>query len=113
MIRLAEIILIRAESNFMILQAGGQIAGTNSPTIDINLLRYRAGASLYEEPVTLDQIRNERYLELCWEGFRLHDLKRWQMNIGDLSYDAGNLILPIPQQEMEINSLLVQNPFYQ
>jgi starch-binding outer membrane protein, SusD/RagB family len=113
MIRLAEIILIRAESNFMILQAGGQIAGTNSPIMDINLIRYRAQASQYTLPVTLDQIMTERYRELCWEGFRLHDLKRWQMNIGDLPYDAGNLILPIPQQEMEINNLLVQNPFYQ
>lgn len=112
-IRLAELYLIRAESNFNLQQNGGQTEGPNSPKEDLNLIRSRAQAPLFEGLVTLEQIKSERYRELCWEGFRLHDLKRWQMNIGELPFDAGNLILPIPQQEMEINSLLIQNPFYQ
>jgi hypothetical protein len=112
-IRLAEMYLIRAESNFMLTQNGGQIVGPNTPMQDINLIRERAMAQPFAEEVTLDQIKDERYRELCWEGQRLHDLKRWQMNIGNLPFNAGNLILPVPRQEMEINPLLEQNPFYQ
>ena len=83
-----------------------------SPADDINLIRLRAGIN----PVgVVDQnlIRDERYRELCWEGFRLHDLKRWGDNIGALPYDAGNLILPIPEREMEANPLnMLQNTYY-
>jgi starch-binding outer membrane protein, SusD/RagB family len=109
LIRLAEMYLIRAEANF---EKGGAPFGPNTPTQDINLIRARSLAPVYTEAVTREQIRNERYFELCWEGHRLHDLKRWNSNIGSLPYDAGNLILPIPFREMEVNSLLVQNPWY-
>lgn len=109
MIRLAEMYLVRAEANF---EDAGTDIGPNTPTQDINAVRERAQAPLYLTDVTQDQIREERYLELCWEGHRLHDLKRWKMNIGDYTYDAGNLILPIPYREMEVNDMLVQNSWY-
>ena len=109
LIRLAEMYLIRAEANF---EDPGADIGPNSPTEDINVIRGRANAPLRAVPVTRDQIREERYLELCWEGHRLHDLKRWKMNIGSYAYDAGNLILPIPFREMEVNDLLEQNSWY-
>ncbi|MBP1665421.1 MAG: SusD family protein [Bacteroidetes bacterium] len=109
LLRLAEMYLIRAEANF---EKGGSPIGPNTPTQDINLIRARSLAPTYTGPVTQAQIRNERYFELCWEGHRLHDLKRWNSNIGSLPSDAGNLILPIPFREMEVNSLLVQNPWY-
>lgn len=109
LIRLAEMYLVRAEANF---EDPGTDVGPNTPTQDINIIRARANAPLYASAVTRDQIREERYLELCWEGFRLHDLKRWKMNIGTLPYNAGNLILPIPFREMQVNDLLVQNGWY-
>jgi len=109
LIRLAEMYLTRAEANF---EKGGSPIGPNTPTQDINIVRERSDASEYTGPVTQEQIRNERYLELCWEGHRLHDLKRWNSDIGSLPYDAGNLILPIPFREIEVNDLLVQNPWY-
>lgn len=34
------------------------------------------------------------------------------MNIGSYAYDAGNLILPIPFRELQVNDLLVQNDWY-
>ncbi len=108
LIRLAEMYLIRAEANF----EGTAQTGPNTPTDDINLIRMRSLAPVYTEPVTRDQIRNERYLELCWEGHRLHDLKRWHLDIGSDPYNAGNFILPVPFREMEVNSLLEQNPWY-
>lgn len=109
LIRLAEMYLVRAEANF---EDPGADVGPNTPTQDINVIRARSNAPLYTGPVTREQIREERYLELCWEGFRLHDLKRWKMNIGSYAYDAGNLILPIPFRELQVNDLLVQNDWY-
>lgn len=109
LIRLAELYLIRAEANF---EKGGTLTGPNTPTQDVNTVRARSLAPLYTSDVTREQIRNERYLELCWEGHRLHDLKRWKMSIGGDPYNAGNLILPIPFREMEVNELLEQNPWY-
>jgi hypothetical protein len=96
----------RAEGNF---EAGTTFG--SAPLDDINMLRARAGAP---ELATIDRdaIRKERYLELCWEGFRLHDLKRWEMDIGSDPYNAGNLIFPIPEREMEANDQLVQNDYY-
>jgi hypothetical protein len=109
MIRLAEMYLIRAEANF---EDPGADVGPNTPAQDINVVRDRSNAPLYVGSVTRQQIRDERYFELCWEGFRLHDLKRWKQNIGSYAYDAGNLILPIPFREMEVNDLLIQNSWY-
>jgi len=56
----------------------------------IQALRKRAGISqpdLYLETIKSDQsamrnlIRNERRLELCFEGFRFWDLRRWNLNL--------------------------------
>jgi len=109
LLRLAEMYLIRAEANF---EDPGADIGPNSPREDINVIRSRANAPLYSINITREQIREERYLELCWEGHRLHDLKRWKQTIGGYAYDAGNLILPIPFREMEVNDLLEQNSWY-
>ena len=109
MIRLAEMYLIRAEANF---EDPGADIGPNTPTQDINVVRARSNAPQHGSAVTREQIREERYLELCWEGFRLHDLKRWKEDIDGYAYDAGNLILPVPFREMEVNELLVQNDWY-
>ncbi len=111
LVRMAEMYLIRAEANAMLETTGGQMVGDALPLEDINLIRERADAPLLSE-ASLEDIRMERYLELCWEGHRLHDLKRWQENIAGHPFDAGNLILPIPLSELETNPLLEQNPFY-
>ena len=109
LVRLAEMYLIRAEANF---EDHGADVGPNTPTQDINVIRARANAPIYTSPVTRQQIREERYLELCWEGFRLHDLKRWKQPIGGYAWNAGNLILPIPFRELQVNDLLEQNTWY-
>ncbi|MFC2113502.1 RagB/SusD family nutrient uptake outer membrane protein, partial [Bacteroidota bacterium] len=105
-IRLAEMYLTRAEGNF---EAGTSVGDT--PLNDINFIRARANAPALP---SVDQaaIRAERYFELCWEGHRLHDLKRWKQNVGTDPYNAGNLIFPIPEREMEANPNLVQNSYY-
>ncbi len=112
LIRLAEMYLTRAEANYELMETGMEQVGPAAPKDDINRVRSRASAPLFDAAPDREDIRLERYMELCWEGHRLHDLKRWQQDIGPFPYDAGNLILPIPVREIETNPLLEQNPYY-
>lgn len=99
--------LIRAEANFRL---GTEVGST--PLQDINKIRARANANLYSAPLTLNQILLERELELAFEGFLIHDLKRTKRSVGSLAYDDNALVFPIPQREIDVNDLLVQNPGY-
>ncbi len=80
-------------------------------------------------------VRDERARELAFEGLRLYDINRWQ--IGDVKAgpvkgmyyidDSGQWTLidkgrvanenrdycwPVPQEEMDINDIITQNPGY-
>ncbi len=105
-IRLAEMYLIRAEANFRL---GTEVG--NSPADDVNMVRNRANASSLSS-VDLEDILLERELELAFEGFLIHDLKRTKRSVGELSYDDQALVFPIPQREIDVNTLLDQNPGY-
>lgn len=93
--RCSPALLTRAEGNF---EAGTGIGA--APADDINVVRQRAGLDPLNS-VTREDIRLERQRELAFEGFRLHDFKRWQQTIDGLPWDAPNLILPIPERELE------------
>jgi hypothetical protein len=105
-LRLAEMHLIRAESNFILESSLGDF-----PVNDINTLRERAGAPTLSS-VTLIKILEERKRELAFEGFALHDVKRLKQSINGLAFNANSLVLPIPQREVDANTNLVQNPGY-
>jgi len=105
-IRLAEMYLIRAESNFRLNTEIGA-----SPTDDINVLRKRANASEFDA-VDLDTILLERQRELSFEGFALFDAKRLKRSVGEIPYNSNRLVLPIPLREMDANPNLEQNPGY-
>jgi len=107
-IRLAEMYLIRAESNVRLVPAA-PIGGV-TPLQDLATVRSRAG--LTTTSATLTDILNERKLEFAFEGFSLHDAKRTQTNIGSLPWNSTKLIFPIPQREIDANKNLVQNPDY-
>jgi hypothetical protein len=120
-LRFADILLLDAEA----LNATGQTA-LAYPLVD--RVRQRAGlASLssakpgLNQQQFLEQLKHERITELSGEGHRWEDLERW----GDLSpqlasRDAGfanfvvgkHELLPIPQQDLDINPNLRQNPNY-
>ncbi|MRX68666.1 SusD family protein [Flavobacterium resistens] len=115
LIRLAEMYLIRAESN---LRAGTAVG--NTPLDDINIIRSRANADELAS-VTVDDILLERQLELGMEGFLIHDIRRTKQSIdissdGDgsdlIPYDANRLVFPIPLKEMDANKKITQNPGY-
>ncbi len=96
-VRLAEMYLTRAEANF----ENGTTVGA-APVEDINRIRQRAGLPDLAGALTQQEIRLERRRELAFEGFRLHDFKRWQLDIDGLPFTDPALVLPIPESELEI-----------
>lgn len=105
-VRLAEMHLTRAECN--------QRLNTNigaSPLADYNLIHTRAGLTS-RETVTLADILLERRLELAHEGQKIHEIKRLQLQLGDRPYTDLNLVFPIPEREINVNPLLIQNQGY-
>jgi len=107
-IRLAEMYLIRAESNFRSGTSIGDVAVN-----DLNKIRARAKlAPLAAADLTLDNIIKDRKLELAFEGFTLHDIKRLQLPVGTLAWNAPSLVFPIPKRELVVNANLVQNDGY-
>ncbi|MCR8556277.1 RagB/SusD family nutrient uptake outer membrane protein [Mucilaginibacter sp. BJC16-A38] len=116
-IRLAELYLIRAESNF---RNGSSIGAT--PLADVNTIRARAKATPLtavnvDAPTQLadsKSILDERIRELAFEGgFFLHDGKRIQQSpIGAVPYNSNKLVFPIPKQDINANPKLKQNPGY-
>ena len=105
-IRLAEMYLIRAETNERLNEEVGA-----TPLDDINTLRDRANATLLDS-VDLQDILMERRIELAFEGFALFDAKRLGNDVGEIPYDANRLVLPIPLREIDTNPELEQNPDY-
>jgi hypothetical protein len=103
--RLAEMYLIRAEASVR--------AGNNASALaDVNAVRRRSGATPLTS-VVLNDVLLERQLELAFEGFRIHDLKRTGRPVGTIASNSPTLVLPIPQREINNNSLLTQNAGYQ
>ena len=69
----------------------------------------------------INAVTEERYKELCFEGFRFYDLKRNNLPVNRASTDAapewqtlpaGNyrFVFPIPASEMLVNPNMIQNP---
>jgi tetratricopeptide (TPR) repeat protein len=104
--RLTEMYLIRAECNFRL----GTTTGA-TPLEDINLIRTRAKATPLPT-FSLAAILQERRLELAFEGFGIHDVRRTQGTIGGLAWNSPKLVLPIPLRELNVNTALEQNTGY-
>lgn len=105
-LRIGEMHLIRAESNFR----EGTTVGL-APLVEINALRGRSGAAALGA-VTLDIFFNERILELAFEGHLIHDYKRTGRAVGAIPAADNSLVFPIPQAEMDTNALMTQNAGY-
>ena len=125
-LRIAEMYLIRAEARMR--------AGTGNPEADIEALRAARGYSAAVDLTNLPtEILNERVRELIGEGFRMQDLRRFQVDLQRkaaqnsasiylpgtnedfyVSYQDGRMIFPIPQSELDANPQMAgqQNPGY-
>ena len=117
-IRYAEIIMSRAE-------ALNELNGPNQESIDLlNRLRDRAGAPQYTlgEFATKEALRDQILMERAWEffteGLRRQDLIRHGKFIssaqerGKMLAQPHHVLFPIPQQEIDANPALTQNPGY-
>lgn len=120
-IRYADVLLMYAECL-------NETSNTAQAYQYVDLVRTRAGLPTLSSTLPgmshdqfLAQLKHERITELTGEGHRWDDLARW----GDLSpalavRDAGfknfvvgkNELLPVPQQDLDINPNLRQNPKY-
>ncbi|MGH7652058.1 MAG: RagB/SusD family nutrient uptake outer membrane protein [Gemmatimonadaceae bacterium] len=109
-IRLGEVILIRAE-------ALAELNRLPEAVDEYNRLRVRAGVA--PDPVVgltqagvLAAIARERRLELAFEGDRWPDLVRTGGVISVMGLTAQQSLLPIPQPEIDVATGLTQNPGY-
>jgi tetratricopeptide (TPR) repeat protein len=116
-IRSAELLLDRAE--IFALQGN-----TADATKDINLIRDRAIPGYNINTVIapdkiVEEVRRERIRELAFEGDRLHNLRRMQVNIGGgdrgsgatVAWNSNSLLFRFPQEEIRAsNGGVVQNP---
>lgn len=83
--RYAEVLLMAAEAHFQ--------AGNSSKALEyVNDIRERAQAPTLTS-ITMDDIKTEKRLELCYEGCRYEDLIRW----GDAEEYLGEQGAEIPQ----------------
>lgn len=121
--RLADILLLKAEA----LASTGDVSGA---MVLVNKVRTRAGIatiSASSQSDAIDKILEERLMELAFEGDRWFDLKRMGKAIEVLSkqkdgngnvlpfasnINQNRLIWPIPQDKLDANALLTQNPGY-
>ena len=109
--RYADVLLMRAEAKLR-LGLDGQD--------DFNAVRRRVGMPL--RPLTLDNLLDERLMELCWEGWRRQDLIRFgkykTLYTGETDEpiidesDGHTTLFPIPADVMTQIPGLEQNPGY-
>lgn len=114
-LRFSDVLLMRAE-------AYAESGQTSLAQADLNALRAKRNAA----PITasgdalLEAIQDERRRELAFEGHRWFDLKRRGMDITKPAF-GGNPTLPytdfrilasLPNNQVQNNPMLVQNPGY-
>jgi starch-binding outer membrane protein, SusD/RagB family len=108
-IRLAEMYLTRAECNLRLASAVGDTPGNDLAQIKNSI---RTNSTAPAVPL-LNDVLNERFIELAFEGQRIHDLRRLRLNTGSFAWNADKLVFPIPQREVDATSgVLIQNPGY-
>ncbi len=117
-LRYADVLLMHVEAIM------GSSAGTTSSAAQgsFNAVRARAGMAEVSGEITKQMLMDERRVELAFENQRFFDLKRFGVAQAVLSeystnngysFNASDLILPIPQREINLsNGVLTQNPGY-
>nr|WP_320059199.1 RagB/SusD family nutrient uptake outer membrane protein [uncultured Bacteroides sp.] len=130
-IRYAEVLLNYAEA---CLGLGDEPSARSA----MNKIRERAGMPDVSDSETgtalLARYRNERRVELAWEGHRFFDVRRWmiasqayvvargvkvdggsykEFDFENRAWNNSHYLIPISRSEMQKNTALIQNPIYQ
>lgn len=107
----SDVYLMRGEAKFRKGDVQGALA-------DINVVRKARGVKEYTaSELTLEKFYNERGYEFYWDGMsRRDDMVRFNKYIGARynveACSADKILFPIPQNAMEANDELEQNPGY-
>ena len=112
-----DIVLYRY-ADVMLMKAEAKVRNGESGYEELNAVRNRVG--MPSLPATLDNILNERLLELVWEGWRRQDMirfgtynKQYDIHIPSEADKKGyTTVFPIPGKARELNPNLEQNPGY-
>jgi hypothetical protein len=117
-IRYADVLLLYAE-------ALNQNNKTGEAYTYVNMVRDRSNMNPLTPGLSMtdfhNQLKHERLVELAGELVRFEDLKRWgdygpNSAVNDPNFETftvnRNELAPIPQEEIDINDNLIQNPGY-
>lgn len=138
LIRYADVLLMYAEAKIELNELDATVydainAVRERPTVEMPPI-----ASGKSRDELRGIVRNERAIELAFEGLRLYDLNRWQMGEAKVGVVQGmyyqeagsdvwklwnngferrfrperDYLWPIPQAEIEVNDAITQNPNY-
>nr|WP_121271955.1 RagB/SusD family nutrient uptake outer membrane protein [Pedobacter schmidteae] len=120
-IRFADVLLMYAEA---MTEIGGGTTNDATALKALNDVRSRPGINMPPKgTLTRDLVRNERRVELAFEGLRYYDIKRWKIAkmVMNGVKDPGNVIRvfedkhylwPVPQSEVDKMGIDFQNPAY-
>ena len=109
--RFADVLLMRAEAKLRNGEDGHE-----------DFLRVRKRVGMPDRELTLQNLYDERLMELCWEGWRRQDMIRFRqyksLYTGDDidpvidESDGHTTVFPIPGNVLIFNDNLTQNPGY-
>ena len=102
----------------LLMKSEAKVRNGESGDEEMNAVRSRVGMPSLS--ATLDNILNERLLELVWEGWRRQDMIRFgtycnQYDIhtpSEADKKGYTTVFPIPEKARELNTNLKQNPGY-
>lgn len=117
-LRYADVLLMHVEA----IIAGGNETSSSTAISSFMKVRNRAGITEMVSTITKEDLLNERRVELAFENHRLFDLIRFGKAQEVLSafatetggsFTATDLLLPIPQREINLSKgVMQQNPGY-
>lgn len=112
-----DIVLYRY-ADVLLMKSEAKVRNGGSGDEEMNAVRSRVGMPSLS--ATLDNILNERLLELVWEGWRRQDMirfgtycKQYDIHTSSEADKKGyTTVFPIPEKARELNPNLKQNPGY-
>lgn len=112
-----DIVLYRY-ADVLLMKAEAKVRNGESGDVELNAVRSRVGMTY--KTATLDNLLDERLLELVWEGWRRQDMIRFGIYAqaydihtpSDADKKGYTIVFPIPEKARELNTNLKQNPGY-
>jgi hypothetical protein len=111
-IRLAEVLLIKAEALARQNDLPGAVDAYNPIRVRAGLDAHTLGTEVNTQEEVLAEIDLQRQLELAFEGDRWPDLVRRGLADDVMGISAVQTLYPVPQTEIDVAPGITQNPGY-